>query len=612
MSKFLTESNDPVIKSGTPVNAVQAELTVDPAGTNNAIKFTARAYGRRGNRVSVEYRHDVGPVAAHLIKAGANNTLRFDARTPGDAGDAITVALLDPAAPNASLGVREYAGNVNVDLATGPGDKAAASLAAGAGSVEVEVDAPGPGGNVYTATVERQVGEDAALSVALVGTVLTVMLGNDKGDAAAAEIGTAPYGAVQLQAGTPGAAGNAHSVVVEGGTEDGALTVALLDAYSRLTVILGMDKGDQAQADIGGGSVNIKVGDPGSAGNDYQVQVIQGSGVSVPLSAVLYANMLTVELPTDVYGDPVPAPADDVVAAINAAAYSTLTAARVPYVGSDPLTAPEGPTAFTGGGANIQPDPAKNTPTLVAAAINSAAYPEIQATAIGTVSLSAPEGPEQFTGGGANIQPDPAKNTASLVAAAINASEGATFTATAVYDDPADEQYAVPFTGGGENAPVVSSGDEVVAAVDLFSALVTCDVVAGNGALAVTPFAAENLHGGSDFGEGEALEVETVGNKIIVHLATDPYEGEIVTTAQDIIDAVGAYHALVTVAATEVYSDGVVAATTETRLAGGTPSGPVSAAGTILEDAQFRYVAFEDALLRDDPDFESHWDRIAL
>lgn len=117
----------------------------------------------------------------------------------------------------------------------------------------------------------------------------------------------------------------------------------------------------------------------------------------------------------------------------------------------------------------------------------------------------------------------------------------------------------------------------------------------------------EYRHGGAN----EALEVETIGNKIVVHLETNPYEN-VVTTAADVLAEVGAYHLLVTVEAAEAYSDGLVAGVAETHLAGGLPSGPLSVAGTILEDAYFRYFAREDALERDDADFESHWDRTAL
>lgn len=851
MSKFLTESKDPTVRQGTPVNAVQAERTI-ASGVGSSITWKAKQGGRRGNRISVEYRHDVGAVAAHLVKAGANNTLRFDARVPGDAGDAITIALLDPAAPNAALGVREYAGNLNVDLATGPGDKAQGQLTAGAGSVDVEVDAPGPGGNSYTVEAEAQAGEDAALSAGLVGSALTVALGMDKGDKAVAvvddggvaggivdvlalapgsiwnpaSVNVAPGmaedealsvagaglggdidvtlgmdkgdkavaivddsyvggGIVDIQAIEPGSIWNDVLVTVEDGVEDGALTVLEAGVGGGITITLGMDKGDKARASIGnpyecgpnGSDISIEVNDPGAAGNAYsvvvvdptqpnqpitvslyaglltitmqseagdaaaanivttspagaiailvdtpgpdgnayEVQVIQG-GPSAALSAYLYANTLTIVLPADVYGTPIHVHADDVINEINASVGGTFTASlssgqmssevgvqgptafsggglnfqtvadcatlvgiiNDPYGvggtftatdhtgGDGALTNPEGPNAFTGGGANLAPDPAKNTASLVADAINAAALYLVEATArytyeslpisqieeysfsggganpaldpakntaalvaaaINAALLYDVEATARYTyeslpisqtedypfsGGGANLQPDPAKNTAGLVAAAINAAEGATFTATVVYDEAVTVQGPNAFTGGGANAAVTSTGNQVAAAVDAGSALVTADVIAGNGALPVTSFAAENLHGGSDFGAGEALEVETSGNAIVVHLATEPYEGTISSTAQDIIDAVGAYHPLVTAEAVGPYTGELVVVVAAARLTGGTPSGPAALAGAIMEDVQYRYVAFEDALDRDDLDFEGHWDRIAL
>lgn len=41
--------------AGAPVDAAQAAATVNPAGDDNALTFTARAYGAEGNAISVAY-----------------------------------------------------------------------------------------------------------------------------------------------------------------------------------------------------------------------------------------------------------------------------------------------------------------------------------------------------------------------------------------------------------------------------------------------------------------------------------------------------------------------------------------------------------------------------
>ncbi len=58
---FLTETLDKGPKPGTPVNATPASRTIDPAGDGNAILWTARVAGRKGNRISVEYRDPGAP-----------------------------------------------------------------------------------------------------------------------------------------------------------------------------------------------------------------------------------------------------------------------------------------------------------------------------------------------------------------------------------------------------------------------------------------------------------------------------------------------------------------------------------------------------------------------
>lgn len=106
-----------------------------------------------------------------------------------------------------------------------------------------------------------------------------------------------------------------------------------------------------ATADIGAGDngvVTTTVDTAGTDGNNYTIEVVEGVGNNVPLSAAIVGKAVTVTLGTDGAGDP-----DDtkntatlVTAAIEALANVSASASGT---GATPLTAAEGPTSFTGG-----------------------------------------------------------------------------------------------------------------------------------------------------------------------------------------------------------------------------------------------------------------------
>jgi len=50
--------------AGTPVDALQSTLAVNPAGDDNALTFTARAYGAGGDGISIQYLDPGGVTAA--------------------------------------------------------------------------------------------------------------------------------------------------------------------------------------------------------------------------------------------------------------------------------------------------------------------------------------------------------------------------------------------------------------------------------------------------------------------------------------------------------------------------------------------------------------------
>ena len=106
-----------------------------------------------------------------------------------------------------------------------------------------------------------------------------------------------------------------------------------------------------AAADVGAGqdgTVTVTAETSGAAGNDLTVEVVAGVGVDQPLAASIAGTAITVTLGTDGAGDP---DAAKNTATLVAAAVDDLTgvSAVASGTGADPLTAAEGPTSFTGG-----------------------------------------------------------------------------------------------------------------------------------------------------------------------------------------------------------------------------------------------------------------------
>jgi hypothetical protein len=174
--------------------------------------------------------------------------------------------------------------------------------------------------------------------------------------AAAATLATGVEGdntALTWTARDAGYAGNGISVaLVDPGADGGTLAVAV--AGNDITVTLATDDGDAATAEIGAGengTVVITADAAGSDGNDLSVAVVVAGGNDAALSAAIVGDAITVTLGTDANGDPAAAKntATLVAAAVHALAGVTAAASGT---GADSLTAAEGPTQFTGGGAN--------------------------------------------------------------------------------------------------------------------------------------------------------------------------------------------------------------------------------------------------------------------
>lgn len=90
-----------LLNAGAPVTAVAASLTVNPAGDDNGLTFTARNYGAEGNRITIEYR-DPGTNNATLSVSVSGDTIVVNLAT-GAAGAVTSTAAEVLAAVNASV-----------------------------------------------------------------------------------------------------------------------------------------------------------------------------------------------------------------------------------------------------------------------------------------------------------------------------------------------------------------------------------------------------------------------------------------------------------------------------------------------------------------------------
>jgi hypothetical protein len=127
--------------------------------------------------------------------------------------------------------------------------------------------------------------------------------------------------------------------------------------------------------------------------------------------------------------------------------------------------------------------------------------------------LTAAEGPTSFTGG-ADTAPDNTKNTATLVRGVVHALAGVTAVASGTGATPLTAaEGPTAFTGGGDNYAIVTTGDDVKAAIaanDAANILVAvADAALNDGSGVVTAMGATALAGGAD-----ADDIETVGGAL--------------------------------------------------------------------------------------------------
>lgn len=186
-----------------------------------------------------------------------------------------------------------------------------------------------------TATLARSI--DGGAPVNAVASVLSTNLAGENND-------------LTFTARVEGESGDEISVAyINPGTPSAALGIVVTE--DAITVNLATDAGTKSDADIGGGAdgtVTTVVDAPGPDGDDYTIEVVVGAGNDIAMSAAIVGTAITVTLGTGGAGavDNAKNTATLVAAAISLLSGVTATASGT---GATALTTAEGPTSFTGG-----------------------------------------------------------------------------------------------------------------------------------------------------------------------------------------------------------------------------------------------------------------------
>ena len=338
-----------------------------------------------------------------------------------------------------------------------PGAKATANIGAGADGVVTATVAEE--GNVdYVIEVVNGI-ENGDLSADFANDKITVTLGMGIGDKATATIGEGANGTVGIEVDTAGAVGNNYTVAVidDISEQDVALSSALVG--TDLTVVLGTVGDVSAIASIGSvenGIIDVVVDAVGSNGNDYTITVNTSAVSDANLSVALNASDITITLGNDLLEvSATKNTATLITAAINLLEGFTATAQGT---GEGSIMIAEAVKSFAGG-TNKLSDTA-NTATLVTASINLIVGLTATASGTGETPLLLGLAETSFTGGGLNPVVDDLKSTATLVAGVINTLEDFTAVKSGTGDDVIFVTVEpVAFTGGVDTV-VVRIGDK--------------------------------------------------------------------------------------------------------------------------------------------------------
>ena len=323
-----------------------------------------------------------------------------------DQANDYTVEVVEGTGDDQQLSVDLTDEQITVTLGTDPFTTQSATIGQEDSEIVIETIGTGLQMNDYTVEVVEGTGDDQQLSASLLGNQVTVTLGTDPNLPQTQAIGSGEDGTVNIETIDGGLQMNSYTVeVVEGTGDDQQLSASLL--ASQITVTLGTDPFTPQTATIGSGTdgaVEIETIGTGLQMNDYTVEVVQGVGNDVLLSAQLVSDQITVTLGTDGTGQL--DPAKNTQTLIQQAIQQIDDGGQVftqvaSGTGNDPITQAEGPTQFTGGEEDIQ-SPTKNTQDLIQQEIQQleadeqTVFTQVQQ---GTDPIITQEGPTQFTGG---------------------------------------------------------------------------------------------------------------------------------------------------------------------------------------------------------------------
>lgn len=160
------------LAGGTGTAMRRAFLTIDPAGANNVVRFTARQPGPAGNSISVAYTVGVVGAAPIVTVTGQAISVSIDAGVT-TANDVIAAVMRHTVARRLVTADRTYG---STGAGTLPGAVAAAVLANGADGQGIKVEVGGLAGVIFNITDETFSFDIAALAeqVATEETVVAI------------------------------------------------------------------------------------------------------------------------------------------------------------------------------------------------------------------------------------------------------------------------------------------------------------------------------------------------------------------------------------------------------------------------------------------------------
>lgn len=409
--------------------------------------------------------------ASAQIGAGTNGTVTVIKDTfDVDADDYSIEVVIPEEASDLSATLEDK--KITVSLATVEAESASATIGAGTnGAVTVVVDEPGEDGNDFTIAVVEGF-DGGTLGAGLnFETDIVVALGMTTASKAFTTIGSGDDGVVTVEVDTAGDAGNDYTIEVVNGTDGGSLAAAL--DTKDLLITLGMTTASKASTTIGSGehgTVNIEYDQAGAHGNNVTVEVIEGTDGGA-LDADLNGNDITVALAM------------------------TQSSNAIATIGSGEHGAVNLTADATGAAGNSY------TVEVKLASGNDAPLSVAFADGDLVVTLG--------TDGTGNN--DPVKNTALLVASAIEANTDITAVKTGNGTSSLAVEAVKNFSGGTDSEPDNAANTATLVAAKINSINGITSTASGNGSTPITgAIVKKNLSGGTASAPDNAKNTATL------------------------------------------------------------------------------------------------------